>query len=63
MLRIQGTPNEITRWEALGREDWDYTSRLHESALAAMRAIEGDMSPSEIAEALRRARSSATRTP
>ena len=24
VLRIQGTPNEITRWEALGREDWDY---------------------------------------
>ena len=42
---------------------FDGTSRLHESALAAMRAIEGDMSPSEIAEAIRRARSSATRTP
>ena len=24
VLRVQGTPNEITRWEALGREDWDY---------------------------------------
>ena len=42
---------------------FDGASRLHESALAAMRAIEGDMSPPEIAEAIRRAQSSATRTP